>query len=272
MSPAPPFAVGDPLALVQPGKPAPFYVLLREAGTVNVRGHRFPHAALVGLTPGAAIRSPQGEVFYAVRPTLADWVESMPRFAKTIYPKDAGPILLLADLYPGARILEAGLGSGGLSLSLLRAIGPTGQLVSYDTREASLKRGQANIAAWHGAAPATHTVREVDIYAGLHPDDADFDRIVLDLPEPWQVIPHLPTALRPGGLIATFLPTILQVHQHVDALKDTGRFPEIHTIEVLQRRWQIGRRAVRPDNHMVGHTGFLTVGRYVSDAEPIDVA
>ncbi len=252
--------VGDPLELLQLGKP-PYLTLLREEGVVNVRGHRFPHAALVGQPVGSAVRSPQGGTFYLVRPSLARWVELMPRFAKTIEPKEAGPILLRADVFPGARVLEAGLGSAGLTLSLLRAVGPTGEVISYDVRDASLKQGRANVAAWFGGPPPHHVVRERDVYEGI--DEAPLDRIVLDLPEPWRVVPHALTALLPGGLLAAFLPTVLQVHQLANALKDSGAFPDIETFETIQRRWYVGRRSVRPETQAGPHTGFVTVARRV---------
>jgi tRNA (adenine57-N1/adenine58-N1)-methyltransferase catalytic subunit len=262
------FQAGDPVELLQFGKAKPYVATLRAQGKLNVRGHTFAHADLIGREPGCRLTSPEGGEFFLVRPTLARWVESMPRFAKTIYPKDAGPILLHADVFPGARVLEAGLGSAGLSLVLLRALGPEGHLVSYDLRAESLKRGRGNVEAWFGGPSPAHLVREADVYEGIHPDDRDLDRIVLDLPEPWQVVPHLAGALRPGGLLAAFLPTVLQVHQLGEALRDSGAFPDLETFETLQRRWLVGRRSVRPDHAMVGHTGFVTVGRYVPP-EPV---
>ena len=259
------FAVGQPIELLQLGKP-PHLALLRAEGVLNVRGHRFQHAELVGRPVGSSLRSPQGAAFSLVRPTLARWVESMPRFAKTIYPKEAGPILLYGDVFPGARVLEAGLGSGGLTLSLLRAVGPSGRLVSYDVRAESLKRGQANVVAWCGGPHPAHVVRERDVYAGI--DEVDLDRIVLDVPEPWQVVPHALSALRDGGILTAFLPTVLQVHQLVDALRDSGAFPDIETLETMQRRWYVGRRSVRPDAEK-GHTGFLTFARKVAPDAPL---
>ena len=256
------FQAGDPVELLQLDKKAqPYLTRLQESGTINVRGQRIPHSALVGSPVGVAVVSEQGQTFYPVRPTLARWVETMPRFAKTIYPKEAGPILLYADIRPGDRVLEAGLGSGGLTLSLLRAVGETGHLTSYDVREASLKKGGDNVAAWHGGPHPRHTIRERDVYAGI--EEEELDRIVLDVPEPWQVIPHAMRALRPGGMFTAFLPTVLQVHQLVEALKETRSFPDIETLETLQRRWFVGRRSVRPETQMVGHTGFITVARFV---------
>jgi len=265
-TPSGPFAVGDPIEFLQFGKAKPYLVVLKERGTINVRGHRFGHQDLVGLEPGARVTSPQGEEFFLVRPTLARWIESMPRFATTIYPKDAGPILFYADVFPGARILEAGLGSGGLSLALLRAIGPTGRLFSYDTRERSLQQGAANVAQWFGEAPATHTIRAADVYAGI--EDLDLDRIVLDVPEPWQVVPHTERALRRGGILCAFTPGITQAHAFGNALRDSGRFADLLMLETIQRPWKVGRRSVRPENQSTPNTGFVSFARHVAGRAP----
>lgn len=262
------FAEGEPIEFLQMGKAKPYMTLLRAEGTVNVRGHRFPHADLIGRPVGSTLRSAQGQTFFLVRPTLARWVETMPRFAKTIYPREAGQILLYADIVPGAHVLEAGLGSGGLTLMLLRTIGPTGRLVSYDVREESLKKGRGNVRAWYGGEHPAHIVREQDVYEGI--EEQDLDRIVLDVPEPWRVIPHALKALRPGGIVVAFLPTVLQVHELCEALKTTYAFPDIETLETLQRRWFVGRRSVRPESEMIGHTGFVTVARMVPP-EPEDL-
>ncbi|MGE0713378.1 MAG: tRNA (adenine-N1)-methyltransferase [Planctomycetota bacterium] len=260
---------GEPIELLQFGQKKPYLVVLKAEGTLNVRGHLFQHADLVGLAPGARLVSPQGEEFFVVRPTLARWVESMPRFAKTIYPKDTGPILLWADLFPGARVLEAGLGSGGLTLSLLRALGPTGWLVSYDTRASSLEQGAKNVAGWLGAAPPNHVVREADVYAGI--EERELDRVLLDVPEPWQAVPHTEAALRRGGLLCAFLPSITQTHAFVDALRDSGRFADLSVLETIQRPWQVGRRSVRPEDLATPHTGFLTFARHVEGRPAADV-
>ena len=257
-----PFAAGDPIEFLQFGKAKPYLVVLKEQGTINVRGHRFPHAELIGLEPGARVTSPQGEEFFLVRPTLARWIESMPRFATTIYPKEAGPILLYADVFPGARVLEAGLGSGGLSLALLRAIGPSGRLFSYDKRDRSLQQGVANVAQWFGEAPSTHTIREADVYEGI--PDLDLDRVILDVPEPWQVVPHTQHALRRGGILSAFTPSITQAHAFGNALRDSGRFADLLMLETIQRPWKVGRRSVRPENQSTPNTGFVTFARHVA--------
>ncbi|MEZ6187457.1 MAG: tRNA (adenine-N1)-methyltransferase [Planctomycetota bacterium] len=253
--------VGEPIELLQFGKQKPYLALLKAQGGINVRGHELRHEDLVGLAPGSCVRSRQGEAFFVVRPTLARWVESMPRFAKTIYPKEAGPILLYADVFPGARVLEAGLGSGGLSLSLLRAVGPSGALISYDTRARSLKQGADNVKLWFGEPHPAHTIREQDVYAGIV--DERLDRVVLDVPEPWQVVPHTREALVRGGILCAFVPSISQTHEFVNALRDSGRFADVQIVETIQRPWQVGRRSVRPENQATPHTGFVTFARHV---------
>ena len=261
---------GDPIEFLQFGKANPYVVTLKAEGSINVRGHRFAHADLIGREPGCRLISPQGEEFFVVRPTLARWVESMPRFAKTIYPKEAGPILLYGDVFAGARVLEAGLGSGGLTLSLLRAVGESGHLYSYDNRERSLQQGAENVRRWHGGEHPAHTIREQDVYAGI--PDLDLDRIVLDVPEPWQVIPHTETALRRGGILCSFVPSITQTHELVNAFRDSGRFADVSVVETIQRPWQVGRRSIRPENQATPHTGFLTFARHVESrpASPVD--
>jgi tRNA (adenine57-N1/adenine58-N1)-methyltransferase len=186
----------------------------------------------------------------------------MPRRSGIVYPKDAGHLLLWADIGPGMRVLEAGVGSGALTLSLLRAIGDRGQLIGYDVRADFIDLALSNVRGF-GAAAANLLLRERDVYEGIV--DADLDRIVLDLPEPWRVLQHVPTALRAGGWVAAYNPSIVQIQQFVDALRATKQFVQIETNEVLLRGWHVREQAVRPEQQMVGHTGFVTVARLVGD-------
>jgi tRNA (adenine57-N1/adenine58-N1)-methyltransferase len=180
----------------------------------------------------------------------------MPRGAQVIYPKDLGPILMLADVYPGARVLESGVGSGALSMTLLRA---GADVTGYELRPDFASRAQANVRSYLGddAAERYH-VELRDCYEGI--DGHDFDRVVLDLPEPWQVVKHAERALRAGGILVAYTPSILQASQLRDAL-DGAAFAMASTIEVLHRSWHIEGQAVRPDHRMVAHTGFLTSAR-----------
>ena len=192
----------------------------------------------------------------AFRPTLSDFVLKMPRGAQVIYPKDLGPILMLADIRPGVRVLESGVGSGALSMTLLRA---GAQVIGYEIREDVAERALRNVEAMLGAEELHRYDVEIrDAYGGI--DETDLDRVLLDLPEPWQVVPHAAGALLPGGIIVAYTPSILQVTQFRDALDAHGfRFAE--TVEVLNRTWHVDGQAVRPDHRMVAHTAFLTHAR-----------
>jgi tRNA (adenine57-N1/adenine58-N1)-methyltransferase len=189
-------------------------------------------------------------------------VLKMPRGAQVIYPKDLGPILLLADVFPGARVLESGIGSGALTMTLLRAIGPTGHVTGYEIRTDFADRARRNIEGFLGPdVPLDIEVR--DAYDGF--DVGDLDRVLLDLPEPWRVVKHAETALRPGGILLAYLPTIGQVTRLREELASSA-FGMIDTLEVLERHWHVDGQSVRPDHRMVAHTGFLTHARLLVPA------
>jgi tRNA (adenine57-N1/adenine58-N1)-methyltransferase len=200
----------------------------------------------------------------ALRPTLGDYVLKMPRGAQVLYPKDLALIPMWADVYPGARVFEAGTGSGALTMALLRAVGPKGLVVTYEAREDFSRTARLNIERYMGAVPNLIALRN-NAYEGIQllEDGVLFDRLVLDLPEPWQVVPHAAGALRSGGIYLSFVPTVPQVQQTVAALQDTAVFGMIETFETLLRTWSIQGRSVRPDHRMVAHSGFLTVARRV---------
>jgi tRNA (adenine57-N1/adenine58-N1)-methyltransferase len=188
----------------------------------------------------------------------------MPRGAQIIYPKDIALILLWADVYPGAAVLEAGIGSGALTIALLRAVGEAGRVISYEVREDFLRQAEKNIALYLGKLPPTFQARLKDIYDGI--EEKGLDRVVLDLPEPWRVVSSAGDALRPGGILLCYLPTILQSTQLTEAFHRDGRFTQIETIETLLRSWHIEGMSVRPDHRMVAHTGFITVARRILPA------
>ncbi len=214
------------------------------------------HNALIGAEEGTTHRSSQGGGYTVIRPTLSDFVLKMPRGAQVIYPKDLGPLLLLADVFPGARVLESGVGSGALSMTLLRA---GADVVGYELRADFASRARKNVEAFLGAEVLDrYRVQQRDSYEGI--DEVDLDRIVLDLPEPWQVVKHAVHALRPGGLLVAYTPTILQAAQLREALSSSP-FGLAETTEVLNRGWHIEGQSVRPDHRMVAHTGFLTHAR-----------
>lgn len=254
----PTFKAGDKVLLID-AKSRRYLVTLREGGQFHTHAGVTPHDSIIGVPDGSTVRSPAGARYLALRPTLADFVLSMPRGAQVIYPKDLGPLLMMADVFPGARILEAGVGSGALSMTLLRA---GAEVVGYELREDFATKAQANVASFLGEGQP-YRVELRDVYEGI--DETSLDRILLDLPEPWRVVKHAAGALRPGGILVSYLPSIVQVSQLRDALAGAG-FVLAETVEVLQRGWHVEGMAVRPDHRMVAHTGFLTSAR--RPAEP----
>jgi tRNA (adenine57-N1/adenine58-N1)-methyltransferase len=250
------FAAGDQVVLVDARKRR-HLITLAAGGEFHTHAGIVSHDDLIGQPDGSTVRTTKGARLVAVRPTLSEYVLEMPRGAQVIYPKDLGPILILADIFPGAHVLESGMGSGALTTALLRAIGPTGRVTGYEIREDFLARAVRNVHGFLGPdVPLDAQVR--DVYAGI--DERDLDRIVLDLPEPWRVVKHAVDALRPGGILVAYLPTILQVGRLREELAGTP-FGMVETLEVLQRGWHVEGQSIRPDHRMVAHTGFLTVAR-----------
>lgn len=252
------FASGDAVALH--GSKGRIFVFHLAAGkTEGWRGTRYAHDALIGQPVGITLEAKTGEKIHALRPTLSEYVVKMPRFATVVYPKDLGVLLIEADLSAGLSVLEAGLGSGALAIALLRVIGPTGRLVSYDVRPESLEAGRRNVSRFLGGAPDNHVIEQADIYEGI--GVSGLDRIVLDVPEPWRVLEHSTHAMKNGGIIACYLPTIVQVAKTVSEIRASRGFAAIRTVEVLEREWHVSARSVRPRHDMVGHTGFLVFAR-----------
>jgi len=253
------FADGDRTHLVD-RKGRQYALTLKAGETFQFSGETLAHDALIGQPDGSLVTLSRGRSMLALRPTLSEYVLKMPRGAQVLYPKDLGVILQWADIYPGARVFEAGVGSGALTMALLRAVGERGHVVSYETRDDFAQTAMKNIERYLGSVP-NFTLRQRNAYEGI--EERDMDRVVLDLPEPWQVIPHASGALRSGGLYLSFVPTIPQVMQTVDALHHAQVFTMIETFETLLRTWKIDGRSVRPDLRMVAHSGFLTVARKV---------
>jgi tRNA (adenine57-N1/adenine58-N1)-methyltransferase len=250
------FAAGDRVLLVDARKRR-HLITLEAGGEFHTHAGIINHDDLIGQPDGSTVRTTKGARLVAVRPTLSEYVLEMPRGAQVIYPKDLGPILMLADIFPGARVLESGMGSGALTTALLRAIGPTGRVTGYEIRDDFLARAVRNVHGFLGPdVPLDAQIR--DVYAGI--DERELDRIVLDLPEPWRVVKHATDALRPGGILVAYLPTILQVGRLREELVGAP-FGMVETLEVLQRGWHVEGQSIRPDHRMVAHTGFLTVAR-----------
>lgn len=256
------FGEGDLALLIDPdGKR--YMVRLADGESLQHHLGAVRHADLVGQPDGTVVRSTQGKAFVAVTPRLADYALEMTRKTGIVYPKDTAQLLMWADIGPGMRVLEAGVGSGALTLFLLRAVGAAGQVIAYDTRADFLELASTNVRTLLGEAPPNLVLRRCDVYERFA--DGGLDRIVLDLPEPWRVLPHVPGCLKAGGWLAAYSPSILQVSQFNDALRATGRYAQIETHEVLVRAWHVRAAAVRPEHQMVGHTGFLSLARLLAD-------
>jgi tRNA (adenine57-N1/adenine58-N1)-methyltransferase len=256
-----PFTAGDRVLLVD-AKRRRHLVTLTEGGAFHSHTGVLEHDAIIGKEEGVTVRTSLGARLVAVRPTLAEYVLKMPRGAQVIYPKDLGPIVMLADVFPGARVLESGVGSGALTATLLRAVGPAGHVHGYELRADFAERAVRNVEGFLGPdQPLTVEVR--DAYEGF--DLVDLDRVLLDLPEPWRVVKHAESALHPGGIFLAYLPTIGQVMRLREELAGSA-FGMVETVEILQRSWHVDGQSVRPDHRMVAHTGFLTHGRLLEPA------
>jgi len=242
-----------------------YLMTLQTGGTYHTHSGTLPHDTLLGRSEGVRVETSKGMVMTAFRPRFADFVLKMPRGAQVIYPKDLGPILVYADIHPGARVLEAGTGSGALPMAPRRATGPEGRVVSYDLRTDPRDQATENVEAFFGKMPAWLELRDGDV-SGVGATLDRFDRCVLDMPEPWGALEALHATMEPGGVLCAYLPTIVQVQELVLALRDRG-FQHLETFETLRRSWHVTERSVRPDHRMIGHTGFLTIARRVGVAD-----
>jgi len=255
-----PFRAGETILLIDERRGKRHLVVLRPGRAFHSDRGYFGHDALIGAPEGASVTTSLGAGYLALRPTLAEYVLAMPRGAQVIYPKDLATICLFADIGPGQTVCEAGIGSGALTLALLRAVGPSGQVVSYETREEFARGARRNIEARLGP-DVPLTVRLQDVYAGL--DEQGVDRVVLDLPEPWRLVESAAGALRAGGIFCAYVPTLPQAQRTHEALAAHPAFALAETFETLIRPWHIAGLSVRPAHRMVAHTGFLTLARRV---------
>lgn len=235
--------------------------LLRRGDTFHSDRGFIPHDAVIGIPDGSWVRTSRGARYVALRPTLAEYVLDMPRGAQVIYPKDLAMALFWADIFPGARVLEAGMGSAAMTLALLRAVGSEGKVITYEQREDFARRALANIHARLGEV-STLVVRLGPVEEGLAHEEP-VDRAVFDLPEPWRLVEPVARVLRSGGIFLSYVPTILQASQTTEALRRHPGYTLIETFETLFRPWNIEGLSVRPFHRMIAHTGFITVARRV---------
>lgn len=252
-----PFAAGE-RALLRDARNRRYLVTLQAGGTFHTHRGIVAHDDLLGRPEGSAVRATSGSSYVAVRPTLADIVLKMPRGAQVIYPKDLAAMVMVADITEGTQVIEAGVGSGALSLALLRA---GAQVTGYEQRPDFAERARSNVASFSGHAAHRYLVHERDVYEGIA--ERELDAVMLDLPEPWRVVSHAEAALAAGGILVSYLPSVTQVAQLRAAL-DTSRFAMAETFEVLQRSWHVAGPSVRPDHRMVAHTGFITHARLLA--------
>lgn len=217
------------------------------------------HNDLIGLPEGSVVSTSAGLKFTAFKPLLGDFVLSMPRGATIVYPKDAAMIVGVADVFPGAKVLEAGVGSGALSISLLRAIGQDGELSSFERRENFADIARENVKTYFGEVPSQWKLTVGSVQESS--TDQKYDRVILDMLAPWECVAFAADVLRPGGVFLAYVATTTQLSSTAEALKDDGRFTEPLSSETIVRDWHHEGLAVRPMQRMIGHTGFLIVSR-----------
>jgi tRNA (adenine57-N1/adenine58-N1)-methyltransferase len=252
-----PFGPGDRVQLTDPKGRLHSFVLAPGKVFHTHRGG-LAHDDLIGRPEGSVVTSSGGTAYLALRPLLSDYVLAMPRGAQVIYPKDAGQIVAMGDIFPGARVLEAGAGSGALACSLLRAIGEHGALHSYEIRPEFAEVARRNVEAFFGEAPKAWQLTVGDVADCA---ESGFDRIILDLLAPWDVLDVVDRALLPGGVLVGYVATSTQLSDLVEGLRARGGYTEPRAFETLVRDWHVDGLAVRPEHRMIGHTAFLVTTR-----------
>jgi len=252
-----PFQAGDRVQLTDP-KGRMHTLVLAPGKVFHTHRGGLAHDELIGLPDGSVVSSSAGTAYLALRPLLADYVLSMPRGAQVIYPKDAAQIVAMGDIFPGARVLEAGAGSGALTCSLLRAVGTSGQVSSYELRPDFAEIARRNVEAFFGGEQPNWTLRVGDV---AECPDTGFDRIILDMLTPWDVLDLVERALVPGGVFLGYVATTPQLSELVEALRERRGFTEPRAWESLVRDWHADGLAVRPDHRMIAHTAFLVSAR-----------
>ncbi len=263
-----PLAPGDRVQITDP-KGRMHTVVLVPGGQFRSNRGTLLHDDVLGRSDGQVVTVEDGRTFQVIRPLLADYVLSIPRGAAIIYPKDAAQIVQMGDIFPGAEVLEAGVGSGALSLSLLAAVGETGSLHSIERREDFASIAKANVDLWYGTQHPAWTLEVSDLADALERAEAEsYDRVVLDLLDPWSFVEQVACIMRPGGVLICYITTVPQLSRVVEALRDTGEFSEPQAWDSTNRPWHVEGLAVRPEHRMIGHTGYLVTARRLAQYTP----
>ncbi|WP_018680810.1 tRNA (adenine-N1)-methyltransferase [Actinokineospora enzanensis] len=255
-----PFEAGDRVQLTDP-KGRHYTLVLVPGEKYHTHRGALAHDDIIGQPEGSIVSSVAGTAYLALRPLLSDYVLSMPRGAQVIYPKDAAQIVMQGDIFPGARVLEAGAGSGALTCSLLRAVGPTGTVTSYEIRDDHAEHAERNVVEFYGEHPANWTLTVAD----LATHTGEVDRVILDMLAPWDMLPTVATNLIPGGVLVVYVATTTQLSRVSEALREQQCWTEPHAWETLIRPWHSVGLAVRPEHRMIAHTAFLITARRLAD-------
>jgi tRNA (adenine57-N1/adenine58-N1)-methyltransferase len=254
-----PFAIGDRVQLTD-AKGRHYTMLLSPGSEFHTHRGAIAHDTVIGLPEGSVVKSTNGDPFLVLRPLLVDYVMSMPRGAQVVYPKDSAQIVHEGDIFPGARVLEAGAGSGALTCSLLRAVGPDGQVISYEVRADHAEHARRNVETFYGRVPDNWQLIMSDV-ADCDLDAGSVDRVVLDMLAPWDVLDAVARVLVAGGVLMIYLATVTQLSKTVEALREQQCWTEPRAWETLLRGWNAVGLAVRPQHNMRGHTAFLVCTR-----------
>ncbi len=261
--------IGYSIVMLVDKKEKKYMLNLKEGARFSTQYGFIDHDVIANANEGDVINTNRNVPYLVYKPTYMDYVMHIKRQAQIIYPKDSAAMLMWGDIAPHQRVLESGIGQGALSIAILRALADTGKLTSYEIREDFASQSAGFIKQFLGKTPENHDIEVRSIYEGI---DGEYDRVLLDLPEPWHVVPHLEKALIDGGIVVAYIPTVLQVKNYVDTLKDAGYFVEIDTAELIRRPWKVDGLSVRPEMWIYNHSAFLVTARKFCKRTPIVTA